>query len=70
MYFRATLTDRDGEIHLYHFACPHLWYVTEEIYRQMALSDFYGHDMRDTIQLEISALVAHPGGHIITLPEE
>lgn len=68
-YFRATLTDSDGEQHEYNFTASKLWVVTHHIAAKMSLEgDFYGHKADETITLEVAELMpGHEYSGIIPL---
>ena len=67
-FFRAELTDRDGEAHAYDFAALTLWAVATHVAVRMGLDgDFYGHKPEATIGLAVSELAAAPPGHLIEI---
>ncbi len=64
-YFRAELTDADGETHSYAFECLTLWAVSLYIVDMMRIEgDFYGHTGDQTVKLEVNELVSAPLGAI------
>jgi hypothetical protein len=62
-FWRVGITDNDGDSHLYTFAALSAWDVVRHIDGVMLRDgNFYGHNSRDAVTVEVAELIGKPEG--------